>query len=110
MSITDEDVAIDREVIKQRLRHALGRQGSAQLRLNEAAKAYETFANLLRHEPLKAILAKPDLLLVATAVHDYETEQRNVNKHITDLRILRVPKTEIEEILQHIFSGIEMGE
>jgi hypothetical protein len=108
--ITDKDVEIEQEAAKRRLKNALARQGLAQLRLNEAAQAYETFANLLRHDPTKALLAKPDWLLSAVALHDYETEQRDVNKHIADLRILRVPKRETDEILQFPLRYIDSTE
>jgi hypothetical protein len=105
MSITDEDVAIEREAAKQRLKNALARQGLAQLRLNEAAQAHETFAKSLRYNPSKAKHVWPDYFLASNALYDYTEAQRSVDKNIADLRTLRVPQAEIDAIRQYFVSA-----
>lgn len=94
-----DDVARDLDKWKGELKRALSRRGSLQLRLNEAADQYERdakeYARQLREGStlLVAPLPVPNALLV-----NYSEEQQYIRDCVENLKILRVPQAEIDEL------------
>ena len=97
-----EDVEREKGLVKWQLEQALSRRGLAQSRLNGAAQQLESLAKSLREDPSELALSFSPLVLeeLRSMLNAYTNCQHEVREHVKTLETLRVPKSEIEALLQ----------
>jgi len=98
---------VDAEIgkVKAELSRALARRGLALIRLQQAAKNWKNEATAWEEQvhacPSTAALTFVPMTFDARSeTEDYNSQQRDISECIEQLRLLRVPQTEIDEILK----------